>query len=94
MSVEESKSLGELTAPAIIISASGMASGGRVLHHLRTASPESTQLCEWVESLETRPRTIFFVHGAEDASAALELRLRELEQNAVTPRQFERVRLP
>ena len=33
-SVEDSKSLNELTAPAIIISASGMASGGRVLHHL------------------------------------------------------------
>ncbi|MBV1892453.1 MAG: MBL fold metallo-hydrolase [Ilumatobacteraceae bacterium] len=145
MSVEESKSLGELTAPAIIISASGMASGGRVLHHLARLLPnprnsvilcgfqaagtrgralvdgassikmlgryvqvrsdvmmlnslsvhaDCDELCEWVESLETRPRTVFVVHGEQDASAALALRLRELEYNAVTPRQFERVRLP
>jgi len=37
--VEDSKSLNELTAPAIIISASGMASGGRVLHHLSRLLP-------------------------------------------------------
>ncbi len=32
--VEESKRLNQLTWPSIIVSASGMASGGRVLHHL------------------------------------------------------------
>jgi metallo-beta-lactamase family protein len=32
---EESKSLNETTMPMIIISASGMATGGRVLHHLK-----------------------------------------------------------
>ncbi len=35
-SVEESKALNRQVFPAIIISASGMASGGRVIHHLKT----------------------------------------------------------
>jgi metallo-beta-lactamase family protein len=35
-SVEQSKALNQLKYPRIIISASGMATGGRVLHHLRT----------------------------------------------------------
>ena len=34
-SVEESKMLDHMTSPAIIISASGMLEGGRVLHHLK-----------------------------------------------------------
>lgn len=34
--VEQSKALNELRYPRVIISASGMATGGRVLHHLRT----------------------------------------------------------
>jgi metallo-beta-lactamase family protein len=33
--VEESKSLDKLDVPSIIISASGMATGGRILHHLK-----------------------------------------------------------
>jgi len=33
--VEQSKSLNDLVGPAIIISASGMATGGRIVHHLR-----------------------------------------------------------
>lgn len=37
--VEESKALARLTMPAIIISASGMATGGRVLHHLARLLP-------------------------------------------------------
>jgi metallo-beta-lactamase family protein len=32
---EQSKSLGQRTGPMIIISASGMATGGRVVHHLK-----------------------------------------------------------
>jgi metallo-beta-lactamase family protein len=39
-SVEESKRLNELRMPAVIVSASGMASGGRVLHHLKAFAPD------------------------------------------------------
>jgi metallo-beta-lactamase family protein len=39
-SVEESKRLNEMRFPAIIVSASGMASGGRVLHHLKAFAPD------------------------------------------------------
>jgi metallo-beta-lactamase family protein len=40
-SVEESKRLNETRLPSIIISASGMASGGRVLHHLKAFAPDA-----------------------------------------------------
>lgn len=39
-SVEESKRLNELRMPAVIVSASGMATGGRVLHHLKAFGPD------------------------------------------------------
>ena len=39
-SVEESKQLTASKAPAIVISSSGMAEGGRVLHHLKAALPD------------------------------------------------------
>ncbi|WP_374568140.1 MBL fold metallo-hydrolase RNA specificity domain-containing protein [Ideonella sp.] len=38
--VEESKRLNEIRMPAVIVSASGMASGGRVLHHLKAFAPD------------------------------------------------------
>lgn len=38
--VAESKKIGRLNFPRIIISASGMATGGRVLHHLRHLAPD------------------------------------------------------
>lgn len=45
-SVEESKALNRLTEPAVIISASGMAEAGRILHHLahNIEDPRSTIL--------------------------------------------------
>jgi len=45
-STEESKNLNNLRKPAIIISASGMCEGGRVLHHLRrnVGDPNTTVL--------------------------------------------------
>lgn len=39
-SVEESKALNDSDAPKVIISASGMATGGRVLHHLHKFAPD------------------------------------------------------
>ena len=38
--VDESKALNQLRYPAVIISASGMATGGRVLHHLQRMLPD------------------------------------------------------
>jgi metallo-beta-lactamase family protein len=37
---EESKALANLRMPSVIISASGMATGGRVLHHLKRIAPD------------------------------------------------------
>ncbi len=39
-SVEESKALNEVRYPMVIISASGMATGGRVVHHLQRCLPD------------------------------------------------------
>lgn len=41
-SVEESKALNSRGGPLVIISASGMATGGRVLHHLRNTLPQKS----------------------------------------------------
>lgn len=40
-SVEESKSLASVAGPAVLISASGMLTGGRVLHHFKRLAPEA-----------------------------------------------------
>jgi len=42
--VDESKALNQLPGPRIIISASGMLTGGRVLHHLKRLLPEEKNL--------------------------------------------------
>jgi len=39
--VEDSKKINDVTSPCIIVSASGMATGGRVLHHLSKRLPDS-----------------------------------------------------
>jgi metallo-beta-lactamase family protein len=40
-SVEDSKKINDVVSPCIIISASGMATGGRILHHLARRLPDS-----------------------------------------------------
>ena len=57
---EESKSINNIKGPLIIISASGMATGGRVLHHLkrRLPNPDTTVLLAGYQAEGTRGRLL------------------------------------
>jgi metallo-beta-lactamase family protein len=57
---EESQKINDLRYPAIIISASGMATGGRILHHLkyRLPDPRNTILFVGYQSVGTRGQLI------------------------------------
>lgn len=68
-SVEASKAIAELETPAIIVSASGMAAGGRVLHHLRRTLPDprNTVILVGYQSVGTRGRAL------ADGAATLKL---------------------
>jgi len=59
-SAAESKQLTQSKMPAIVISASGMATGGRVLHHLKAALPDSrnTVLFVGYQAAGTRGRQL------------------------------------
>ncbi len=56
----ESKALNERAGPMILISASGMATGGRVLHHLkhRLPDPRTTVLLPGFQAMGTRGRKL------------------------------------
>jgi metallo-beta-lactamase family protein len=58
--VEQSKRLNDLNGPVIIVSASGMATGGRILHHLRRRLPDSrtTVLLVGFQAVGTRGRAL------------------------------------
>lgn len=60
MTVEESKSINEPPQPCIIISASGMATGGRVVHHLRNMlpNPKHTIMLVGYQAIGTRGRRL------------------------------------
>jgi metallo-beta-lactamase family protein len=57
---EESKSINHVSGPFIVISASGMATGGRVLHHLklRLPDPKTTVLFVGFQAEGTRGRAL------------------------------------
>jgi metallo-beta-lactamase family protein len=59
-SVEESKTLNDLHSPSIIISASGMATGGRVVHHLAGSlpHPKNTVILVGYQAVGTRGRLL------------------------------------
>lgn len=63
--VDESKTINNPTDASIIISASGMATGGRVVHHLRqmVTNPRHTIMLVGYQAMGTRGRTL--VDGAE-----------------------------
>lgn len=70
---QESRKLNDLSGPMIIISASGMATGGRILHHLklRLPDPKTTVLLAGFQAAGTRGRSLqegakrIRIHGAE-----------------------------
>lgn len=57
---EESKSLNDHDGPMIVVSASGMATGGRILHHLRhrLPDPRTTVLLPGFQAAGTRGRSL------------------------------------
>jgi metallo-beta-lactamase family protein len=65
-SPEQSKAINDFKGPLIIISASGMATGGRVLHHLkqRLPNPDTTVLLVGYQAEGTRGRLL--QDGAKD----------------------------
>lgn len=58
--VEESRAINKVAGPVLIISASGMATGGRVLHHLRRhlPDPRATVILTGYQAIGTRGRAL------------------------------------
>jgi metallo-beta-lactamase family protein len=72
-SIAESRAVQDSTQPAVVISASGMATGGRVLHHLARALPEAKNAVLFVgyQAAGTRGRQlcdgskVTHIHGVD-----------------------------
>lgn len=66
--VAESKALNERSAPAVVVAASGMATGGRIVHHLarRLPDPRSTVVFVGYQAAGTRGRAL--LDGASTVS--------------------------
>jgi metallo-beta-lactamase family protein len=77
-SVQQSKDLVASRQPAIVIASSGMATGGRVLHHLEAAlpSPKNTVLFVGYQSEGTRGRQLV------DGASLIRLKGREISVGA------------
>jgi metallo-beta-lactamase family protein len=77
-SIPESRAIQESQQPAIVISSSGMATGGRVLHHLEHALPDARNSVLFVgyQAVGTRGRALVEhaqftrIHGREIRAAA------------------------
>ena len=67
-SVEQSKALNRRKEPAVIVAASGMATGGRVVHHLkqRLGDPKNAVVFVGYQAAGTRGRAL--VNGAENVA--------------------------
>jgi metallo-beta-lactamase family protein len=64
-SIDESKRLNEAKGPMIILSASGMASGGRVVHHLKAFVPNSNNTILFVGFQAAGTRGAAMLDGVE-----------------------------
>ena len=88
--VDNSKKINNVKTPAIIISASGMATGGRVLHHLARLAPDSrnTILLAGFQAEGTRGRELeegaktIRIHGEEIPVGAEVINLRQFSAHA------------
>ena len=89
-SVEDSKRINDVTTPCIIISASGMASGGRVLHHLARRLPDARNavILAGFQAEGTRGRALLegakllHIHGQEVPVRAEVLELGQFSAHA------------
>ncbi|HUK29646.1 MAG TPA: MBL fold metallo-hydrolase [Candidatus Acidoferrum sp.] len=89
-SVEDSKKINDVRTPAIIISASGMATGGRVLHHLARLAPDPRNviLLAGFQAEGTRGRKLeegaktVRIHGRDVPVAAEVINLRQFSAHA------------
>jgi metallo-beta-lactamase family protein len=64
-SVEESKAIDRMSVPRIILSAAGMATGGRVLHHLKLLAPDPRNTILFVGFQAAGTRGASMIAGAE-----------------------------
>ena len=88
--VDDSKKINDVKAPAIIISASGMATGGRVLHHLARLAPDRNNaiLLAGFQAQGTRGRALeegaktVRIHGVDVPVAAEVINLRQFSAHA------------
>jgi metallo-beta-lactamase family protein len=65
-SKEESKAINKITYPAIIISASGMATGGRILHHLKQRIGDSRNTVMFIGFQAQGTKGRFLIEGAKE----------------------------